>query len=198
MEPMPPEGVESTVKRTVKKMTEQTGKEPGKSTGLCHLVVTGALTGADIDFTVDVTRENQILLESATGLANYPVEVRRNVSMFDAVTTLLEQEQVPIKALLLTGKVNNPDPKVDETHVIAVVQDREGKYGIIDSLVEGAVEKVDDFEAVASHVDGRFDTTTRSLRYSVVLTEVERAKRLAVKGRRMGAEPVEVGPGVFI
>jgi hypothetical protein len=195
---MEPFHVDETAKKTVQDMKAQTGMEPGSQTGLCHLVVTGALTGADIDFTVDVTKDNQIKIESESGLINYPIIVEGGILMSDAVETILNQQEVPMKALLLTGKINHPDEKLDETHVIAVVQDTEGKYSIVDSLTSDAVEKVENAEEVARHVNGRFDTVSRRLSYSVVLTQEEQTRRKEAQGTRGANEPVRVGNGVFI
>lgn len=182
--------VESNVSSGVKKMTEQTGKTPGGSTGLCHLVVTTALTGADVNFTVDVTRANQLRLESESGLTNYPITVEPGMLVSDAVETVLQQDKVPIEAFLLTGKIHGKDA----SHIIAIVQNKEGEYAVVDSLVSNAIVKLSDTEAVAAYINERFDTTTRKLDYSVVLTKGEQSRRTSSRGN----QPIQVGRGIFI
>jgi len=187
---MEPEHLDENVSAAREKMRAQTGKETGGPTGLCHLVVTSAL-GADVDFTVDVTRDSQIKIESESGLSPYPVIVDRGVLSFDAITKLLEQNQVPFEALLITGRVQNQDA----AHMVAVVPDRAtGQYAIVDSLLPEAVERRPDSEQVANHVNSRFNTVTESLTYSVVLTQAERDRRLAAPGHK----PVMIDRGIHI
>lgn len=187
---MGPEKLERNLSRTLIDMKIQTDLEPGGPTGLCHPVVMGALTGEPIRFIRLGSSYEQKNLERSLGLKRYPVFSTRQHSRSEIIPRILEQDEVSVDAIIITGTVRRK--YVD--HVIAVVPENgTPPYHVIDSLLPDATCIFETPEEVVSFIDERFEPG--KIKLFVIPDEQEKEKR---SGTISGVDAVRITDDIFI